>query len=338
MSQTFDVTDFELRCSGCDVRNPPQANYCCQCGEPIGESGEAVNISDELLDSMGLVEVGRGGRLIPFSYYGGKYKHLNWLLPLLPRKKAYVEPFGGSGTVLLNREQSDCETFNDIHSEVINFFRVLRNQTDELLFEVSLSPYSEEAFELSVDRDGNISDLEQARRFFVAINQSYNGDINSPYWSTNTAYSSRGVTKKVSNYQAKLQRLVPIARRLADVQICNRPAVDCIEKFDTEDGLIYNDPPYPPGTRGTGDKYIHEMSEDDHRELATTLRAADADVAVSSYASELYDEIFIEEGEFERIDAEGRKSTASHGDKVDRVESLYVNYTVTDEMMTEAFE
>ncbi|HUT02954.1 MAG TPA: DNA adenine methylase [bacterium] len=70
--------------------------------------------------------------MIAFGWYGGKYNHLEWLLPLLPKCHHYCEPFGGSAAVLLNREPSPIETYNDIHGEVVNFFRVLRDQKERL--------------------------------------------------------------------------------------------------------------------------------------------------------------------------------------------------------------
>jgi len=276
------------------------------------------------------------GKLIPFSYYGGKYKHLNWLLPLLPKRDCYVEPYGGSGVVLLNREQSNVETFNDTYSEVTTFFRVLRDNPSELLQKIALTPYSEEAFERALYRDDDISDVEQARRFFVVVNMTYNNSLNSPSWSYNVSYSSRGVSKKVSNYQAKLRRLMPIADRFADVQITNRDAVDVIQTFDSDDSLIYCDPPYPSSVRKDGDKYISEMDRQDHREMAETLRACESDIAVSTYKSELYEELFTAHG-WHRIDAEEKKLSASENNELTRTESLYVNYEVTDEMKTEAF-
>lgn len=72
----------------------------------------------------------RGRRLIAFGWYGGKYSHLHWLLPLLPHAHHYCEPFGGSAAVLLNRPPSPVETYNDLDGEVLNSFRVLRDQTD----------------------------------------------------------------------------------------------------------------------------------------------------------------------------------------------------------------
>src|SRR5690349_13816334 len=72
-------------------------------------------------------------KLIPFGWYGGKFSHLGWLLPLLPPAHHYCEPFGGSAAVLLNRESSPVETYNDLDGEVVNFFRVLRSQKQALV-------------------------------------------------------------------------------------------------------------------------------------------------------------------------------------------------------------
>ena len=71
----------------------------------------------------------RGRRLIAFGWYGGKFSHLNWLLPLLPDCHHYCEPFGGSAAVLLNREPSPVETYNDIDGEVVVGFDTKRLDT-----------------------------------------------------------------------------------------------------------------------------------------------------------------------------------------------------------------
>lgn len=83
-------------------------------------------------------------KLIAFGWYGGKFSHLKWLLPLLPKTNHYCEPFAGSGSVLLNRDPSPVETYNDIDGELVNFFRVLRERGDELIRAVTLTPFSRE--------------------------------------------------------------------------------------------------------------------------------------------------------------------------------------------------
>lgn len=75
----------------------------------------------------------KSSKLIPFGWYGGKFSHLEWLLPLLAHCYHYCEPFAGSGVILLNRDPSPVETYNDLDGEVCNFFRVLREKKSELL-------------------------------------------------------------------------------------------------------------------------------------------------------------------------------------------------------------
>lgn len=58
----------------------------------------------ELFDSVTVIPRKRDARRIAFGWYGGKFSHLEWLLPLLPRAHHYCEPFSGSAAVLLNRE------------------------------------------------------------------------------------------------------------------------------------------------------------------------------------------------------------------------------------------
>ena len=92
------------------------------------------------------------GKLIAFGWYGGKYSHLDWLLPLLPDAQHYCEPFGGSAAVLINRAPSPVETYNDLDGEVVNFFRVLREQKDALIEQIGLTPFSREEFELACQK------------------------------------------------------------------------------------------------------------------------------------------------------------------------------------------
>ncbi|WP_205127326.1 DNA adenine methylase [Okeania hirsuta] len=115
-------------------------------------------------------------KLIAFGWYGGKFNHLDWLLPLLPETQHYCEPFGGSAAVLLNRKPSDVETYNDLDGEVVNFFRMLRDSQEELIQAIALTPFSREEFKIALTPPTEqISDLERARRFFVRARQVRTG-------------------------------------------------------------------------------------------------------------------------------------------------------------------
>src|SRR6185503_11666682 len=114
-------------------------------------------------------------RRIVFGWYGGKFNHLDWLLPLLPEAHHYCEPFSGSAAVLLNRAPSPVETYNDIDGDVVNFFRVLRDQPDELIRSIALTPFAREEFLEAIEGGGCGSGLESARRFYVRARQARTG-------------------------------------------------------------------------------------------------------------------------------------------------------------------
>jgi len=116
--------------------------------------------------------------------------------------------------------------------------------------------------------------------------------------------------------------LYGIADRLRRVQIENKDALDIIQRYDSEDALIYCDPPYTRSARETYGEYENEMSDSEHRELAVVLRSSDGKVAISGYQCELYEELFEDHGWY-RVDGEPQ---SLHGGRGKRVESLWLNY------------
>lgn len=268
----------------------------------------------------------RGGKRIVFGWYGGKFSHLDWLLPLLPTEKVrhYVEPFAGSGAVLLNRRPAPVETYNDIDGEVVNFFRVLRDQGEELQRAIALTPFSREEFHQAIDaQERGLSRLERARRFFVRARQARTGLAQTATlgrWA-NCKYTSRsGMSGVISRWLGGVEGLSEIGERLIRVQIENRPAQDVIRLYDGPDTLFYCDPPYLHATRGDSRAYGFEMDEGDHIELATTLRACQGRVALSGYHHPLMDRLYRD---WRRFDAPEK---TCHSIKQTRRECLWMNY------------
>lgn len=160
------------------------------------------------------------GKVIAFGWYGGKYSHLNWLLPLLPKTTHYCEPFGGSAAVLLNREPSAVETYNDLYSDVVNFFKVLRSQKEVLIEAIGLTPFSREEFELACDLAEGLSDLERARRFYILARQVRTGlaqKASSGRWAHCLLTSRAGMAGAVSRWLGSVEDLPAIAQRLLRV-------------------------------------------------------------------------------------------------------------------------
>jgi len=203
---------------------------------------------------------------IAFGWYGGKYSHLDWLLPLLPKTTHYCEPFGGSAAVLLNREPAPVETYNDIDSQVVNFFRVLRDQKDELIQSIGLTPFSREEFRIAIAKEEeSLSDLERARRFFIRARQVRTGLAQTASigrWAHCKLTSRAGMAGAVSRWLGSVEDLPEIVQRLLRVQIESDRAIDIIQRYDSPETLFYCDPPYPHASRGDSKAYAYEMTDD----------------------------------------------------------------------------
>lgn len=266
-----------------------------------------------------------GRKLIAFGWYGGKFSHLDWLLPLLPKCHHYCEPFAGSAAVLLNREPSPIETYNDLDGEVCNFFRVLRTQCDKLIRAIALTPFSREEFALACELDSKLSSLERARRFYVRARQVRTGLAQTASvgrWANCIDTSRAGMSGVVSRWLGGVEMLSEIGERLIRVQIENRPAIDVIQLYDSPNTLFYCDPPYVHGTRGDSKAYGYEMTDEQHRELADVLNAAKGMVAFSNYDCDLINRLYPPKRWRKII---GPVKT-NHSTKDTRTEVLWVNY------------
>jgi DNA adenine methylase len=269
-----------------------------------------------------------GRRRIVFGWYGGKFMHLQWLLPLLPPAHHYCEPFAGSAAVLLNRDPAPVETYNDVDGEVVNFFKVLRDQPDELMRVLALTPFSREEFHRAVAASPPATPkprqaLERARRFYIRARQARTGLAQTATlgrWANCRNTSRGGMAGAVCRWLGGVEALPDIAARLLRVQIENRPATDVIRLYDGKDTLFYCDPPYLHDTRGDSKAYSFEMDEEDHIRLALVLHDCKGKVALSGYRNSLMDKLYKD---WRRFDSEPKHC---HSIKKIRKESLWMNY------------
>lgn len=274
------------------------------------------------------------GKLIAFGWYGGKYSHLDWLLPLLPRATHFCEPFGGSAAVLINRIPSPVETYNDIDGEAVNFFRVLRNQKEALIEAIGLTPFSKEEFDLAINGyTEQLSDLERARRFYTRARQVRTGlaqTASNGRWAHCVLTSRAGMAGAVSRWLGAVEDLPYIAQRLLRVQIEHETAIDIIKRYDSSETLFYCDPPYPHESRGDIQAYAYEMTDDQHRELAVVLHQIKGKAAVSGYQCNLMQELY---GDWHSTDG---PTKLVHSVKQYRTEVLWTNFPIEMEQRWQA--
>jgi len=227
-------------------------------------------------------------------YHGGKWRLAPWIISFFPGHRTYVEPYGGGASVLLRKDRSYCEVYNDLSSEMVNLFRMARDRGPELRRLVELTPFAREEFELSYEETDDA--LEQARRTMVRCGMGVGSTATSARHRTGfRGLATRRGTHPGTDWAGLGANLEAVIERLQGVVIEHRPALDVIRYYDSPRTLHYIDPPYLAETRtwqsGKG-HYEYEMSDQDHEELAAALCGLEGAVIVSGYPSALYEELY----------------------------------------------
>lgn len=235
----------------------------------------------------------------PIPYYGGKSKMLEWIFRVIDNYsyETYVEPFGGGGSVILAK-RAGFDVYNDINSDVVNLFRIIRDEKTFPEFEriVTLMPYSRENF-LECQNFMKTEDdpVKRAAYYFVIARQSFSGkqmlDDDSEIavgWKFSFAEKRCDISQCVSSWLNAVESLPRVAKRLRQIQVEHGEALAIIKKYANEKSLMYCDPPYPLQTRVGGKVYTHEMTDDQHREFIETILSLPGHFVVSSYENGIY--------------------------------------------------
>lgn len=223
-------------------------------------------------------------------YFGGKGGKLaRWIISHMPKHEAYIEPFCGGASVFFMKEPSEVEVINDLNGEVINFFRVCREQPDELARLLAFTTWGREEFAIAWGDDTGISDVERARRLAVKAWQGFGHKVTKKTgW--NKAFITGGLDTKA--WQSVPDVVIQAAHRLRNANIESMDAVELLriynEPLQTQlfTRVFYVDPPYVHETllssHGYGEYDV------DHAALLDALRANNYYVLLSGYDSELY--------------------------------------------------
>lgn len=231
-------------------------------------------------------------RRAALRYHGGKWKLASWIIKHFPEHIGYCEPYGGAGSVLLRKEPVKIEVYNDLNGQVVNFFRVLRERTGELIRAIELTPYSR--LEFLEAQEPASDELESARRLYIWAWQGRGraGAKEPGGWR----FLSRDTRAKTCTEDfSNIEYLWWVADRFKGVQIECDDALKVIKRFDTEKTLFYVDPPYVSSSRGhrwRDAAYRMEYTDQEHEQLARVLRQVKGFVVLSGYPSELYDRLY----------------------------------------------
>jgi DNA adenine methylase len=194
---------------------------------------------------------------------------------------------------LLAKAPAFSEVYNDLNEDLVSFFRVLRDphQSAELCRLVALTPFARAEWKSAYEHIDE--PIERARRLLLRSFGGFGSD-SSPI-KRRTGFRSntnrRGTTPALdwSRYPAEI---AVFCQRLQGVLIDCRPAIDVMDEHDMPDTLHYADPPYVPATRSEVRGYEHELTDQDHCNLADALHRLTGFVVISGYRCDLYDDLY----------------------------------------------
>lgn len=214
-----------------------------------------------------------------------------WIIEHFTPHRIYTEAFGGGGSVLLRKPRSYAEVYNDLDGEIVNLFRVARDHGEDLKRLLYYTPFARDEFKMSYEPSDD--PIEQARRTVVRSFMGFGSNSHNKITGFRSN-SNRSGTTPALDWRNYPEAFAAIIERLRGVVIENRDAVEVLRIHDTPETLHYVDPPYLPETRDAGEDYRHEMTEQDHIELAAALKELSGNVVLSGYPSELYEGLYRE--------------------------------------------
>ena len=223
-------------------------------------------------------------KLAALKYYGGKSPRNRtgpWIASLLPQGQTYVECFAGMAGVLLSRPRVASEVLNDADGHLVNWWRMVRDEPEELGRLVYLTPWSRRIYEDSHDAlmAGELDDdpLKRALAYHVCIQQGIVHGLGEKGWGAIYADYGGKKQKKVGP-----KDIAKLSARIAEVQLENCDAVDMVGKCAKyKDLVLYLDPPYSSADTRAYRKDLPEV--DAAGKLTEAMQECKGFVAISGY-------------------------------------------------------
>lgn len=189
-----------------------------------------------------------------FCRLGSKLRLRKKILGLFPKNyqdMLYVEPFVGSGAVFFKKEKAKKEILNDIDSNLIKHYKLIKQATLQEIRKYK-KPKSLEELNAFVKETGG-TPADKLARFIVKTCNSF-------------SYSGKGKIYKDFNPFTKLIKIKEYQERLKGVQLLNKDYKEVLRKYDTNNTLFYLDPPYENSQE-------YQDNDINYQEMSTLLKS-----------------------------------------------------------------
>lgn len=228
----------------------------------------------------------------PLRWPGGKRLTCKRIVEMFPSHVCFVEAFAGAAWVTFKKGQSEVEVLNDIHSDLINFYQVIKTKPYQFLLELQWELCSRQLFmkyKNQLENPEGLSDVERAKNFFYILKTSFAGMMET--------YGYAKTARPGLNLVDIEEIVLKVHERLKRVNIESLDWRKLIPKYDSPNTLFFFDPPYR--CKSAGRMYIQSFSDDDFCAFKDTLNALKGKFILTlnkdEFICELFKDFSIEE-------------------------------------------
>lgn len=294
----------------------------------------------------------------PVSWMGNKTSVLRILYALFPLNyERYIEPFGGSGAVLLGKKKPDkFEVYNDYNHNLTNLFQCMRDRPAALIKEIGFlnlnsrddfnmyreyfkdekfvdrfiqdetekiqlifgEPTADEFIELMTRKKLDY-DLRRASMFLKLLRYSYSS-------------GGKSFACQPMNIRSLFSLIQDVSIRLKNAVIENQDFEVLIKHYDRENAFFYCDPPY------YSSEYVYQcgFTWEDHLRLKNTLSNTKGKWLVSYNDCDEIKELYDGYSFFEFKQIHNMKQRINAGEQFP--ELLISNYDMYERQRSQSFQ
>jgi DNA adenine methylase len=201
------------------------------------------------------------------AYPGGKHLLAGKIVPKIPPHTCYCEVFAGAAWVLFTKEESKVEILNDINTDLVTLYRVVKYHLEEFIRYLKWILVARDEFERFKKEDPEtLTDIQRAVRFYFLLKAGYSSKVKRPTFGISAQRPPRLNLLRIE------EDLSMVHLRLARVYIENKPYGEVIACFDKPGTFFYLDPPYYGYEKDYGDGIFFREDFQKLRDILSMIR------------------------------------------------------------------
>lgn len=174
------------------------------------------------------------------KWSGGKSDEIHLFEKYIPNDiNYYIEPFCGAGSLFFHLNHTK-NVINDVHKELIDFYRSIKDGHSENIFNFMENHSNDEETYYKVRDDITINDyIDNACRFYYLRKTCYRGMLR---YNLKGKFNIPYGKYKTINYQSILNP--QYYNLLSNTEVYNLNYSEIFEKYDDHKNFVFLDPPY----------------------------------------------------------------------------------------------